>query len=95
MGFLASEAARNRRELKDVLANLNRQKFALDEHAIVSITDTEGCIVYANDRFCKVSGYRRDELLGQNHRIVNAGLHPHEFFRGHVDHHQQRQRLAR
>ena len=65
---------------KDRLALAN-QKFALDQHAIVSITDTSGTILYANDRFCEISGYQRHELIGQNHRIVKSGIHPPELFR--------------
>jgi nitrogen fixation negative regulator NifL len=71
---LVAESEVGRRELAN-------QKFALDQHAIVSITDTAGNILYANDRFCEISGYARAELIGQNHRIVNSGTHPAELFR--------------
>lgn len=54
---------------------------ALDEHAIVSATDTTGKIIFANDKFCRISGYKRQELLGQDHSIVNSGTHSKEFFR--------------
>jgi PAS domain S-box-containing protein len=68
------------RKLDQALRDLSDQKFALDQHAEVSISDEEGRIIYVNDRFCALTQYSRDELIGQNHRIINSGFHPQEFF---------------
>ncbi len=65
-------------ELEHYLAQFKR---ALDEHAIVSITDSQGNITYANQRFCDISGYSREELLGRNHRLVKSGAHDADFYR--------------
>lgn len=57
-------------------------RHTFDKHTIYSITDRSGKILEVNEGFCRISGYRRDELIGQNHRIVNSGFHPREFWIG-------------
>lgn len=81
IGVLSQRIAELVTEREHSRRALSSQKFALDQHAIVSITDKNGLIIYANDRFCKISGYSRDELLGQTHRIVNSETHSSDFFR--------------
>jgi len=71
--MLTRVSRKEEQQLSQALDELAEQKFALDQHAIVAITDVEGSITYANDRFCKLSGYTEDELIGNNHRLLNSG----------------------
>src|ERR1035438_5823817 len=67
-----SRLARAIRDLQDF-------KRALDEHALVAVTDLRGRITYANEKFCAISKYSREELLGQDHRILNSHFHSKAF----------------
>ncbi|WP_338453379.1 EAL domain-containing protein [Niallia oryzisoli] len=76
-GTLLNEDEKNKRILKE-LADV---KYALDQSTIVAITDQRGKILHANAQFCKISQYQLEELLGQDHRILNSGYHSKDFFK--------------
>ncbi|QDL54830.1 response regulator [Rhodoferax aquaticus] len=80
MSQLFQQKHESQRDLQAALTDLAHQKFALDQHAIVSITNAVGDIVYANDKLIEISGYSRAELLNSNHRMINSGVQDQAFF---------------
>ena len=76
-----TERKRAEEALRRSLKELADMKFAIDESAIVATTDQRGTITYVNEKFCEISKYSREELLGQDHRIINSGYHEKSFIR--------------
>ena len=80
-GLDVTDREQNRKSRERLLKELGDVKFALDQSAIVATTDLGGAITAVNDKFCEISKYSREELLGKDHRIVNSGYHGADFFR--------------
>jgi polar amino acid transport system substrate-binding protein len=72
--------AKSEQQLRAALLDLDEQRYVLDQHAIVAVTDLKGSITFANQKFAEISGYEIDELVGQNHRILNSGVHDKNFW---------------
>jgi PAS domain S-box-containing protein len=66
--------------LKDSLKETSEYQYALDASTIIAITNQKGIINKANQNFCQISKYSQEELIGKDHRILNSGYHPKEFF---------------
>ncbi len=81
LGIANQELNQSERLLKDSLKEVSDYKDALDETTIIALTDQKGIIRKANSNFCKISKYSEDELIGQDHQILNSGYHPKEFIR--------------
>jgi len=75
-----TETKKEQEKLRKINKELSDYKYALDESCIVAITDQFGTIKHANNNFCKISQFSREELIGQNHRMINSGYHSKEYF---------------
>lgn len=76
-----NERKQTEEALQASLKELADLKFAIDQAAIVAFTDQRGRITYVNEKFCQLSKYSREELIGQEHRIINSSYHPKEYIR--------------
>ena len=77
---IVSELSETRIAYQNTIHELIQQKDTLDNHAIVSITDEFGSISYVNEKFCEISGFSRQELIGSNHRMLKSNVHPDGFY---------------
>ena len=82
IGYDITELKQQRIDLDKLTLNLNQQVEVLNKTAIVSEADADGNIIFVNDFFCEISEYSREELIGQNHRILKSGKQPNGIFVG-------------
>ncbi|MCB0419375.1 MAG: PAS domain S-box protein [Bdellovibrionales bacterium] len=78
---LITEAKQAQHYLEKTQKEFREINFALNQTAIVAVTDVSGVITYVNDKFCEISKYRKDELIGKTHQVLNSGHHSREFFK--------------
>lgn len=76
-----TDRKRGEEEFQEIIRQIEDYKYALDESSIVAVTNQKGIITHVNDNFCKISKYSKEELIGQDHRIVNSGYHSKEYIR--------------
>ena len=81
LGIANKELNQSEELLQNSLKEVSDYKDALDETTIIALTDQKGIIRKVNSNFCKISKYKEEELIGQDHRIINSGYHPKEFIR--------------
>lgn len=79
--YLEGLMLEDNKEIQRLIKELADVKYALDQSSIVAITDQRGIIHYANEQFCRISKYSREELIGQDHKILNSNHHPKGFFK--------------
>lgn len=80
MAFDITELEIKRTQVTELSRDMRDMRHALDAHAIVAITDRSGIIQSVNDKFCEISQYSREELLGRSHKVINSGVHDRIFF---------------
>ncbi len=80
LSTLVGQSDSHETEVAHFLTLMKSYQRAIDQVAIVATTDRAGVITGANDKFCETSGYRREELIGRRHNLLNSGYHPRSFF---------------
>jgi len=79
--YAVNESNDLREQAEKLVNELSEQKHAFDQHSIIATTDIKGTITYVNDKFCEISGYTKEELIGANHRLLNSDNQPKDYWR--------------